>query len=160
MIGGEKGYSTPSETNHSSLVIRLVNLSRVVMYFSVAFVQFVNLECLQPGSTTPCDTMLVYVPLFLALLDSFMVIWSTRMSKQFWQTAFLVSVLAILVSVNSLVPIFQMIDPLSSLQSAMLVLGGGVLLVSVMELIIFRNVQLRKQYVVEAIQPKKEIRTY
>ncbi|MCK5151295.1 MAG: hypothetical protein KAQ65_05635 [Candidatus Thorarchaeota archaeon] len=82
------------------------------------------------------------------------------MSKRFWQTAFLVSVLAILVSVNSLVPIFQMIDPLSSLQSAMLVLGGGVLLVSVMELIIFRNVQLRKQYVVEAIQPKKEIRTY
>ncbi len=130
------------------------------MYFSVAFVQFVNLECLQPGSTTPCDTMLVYVPLFLGLLDSVMVIWSTRMTKRFWQVAFLVSVLAILVSVNSLVPIFQMIDSFTSLQSAMLVLGGGVFLVTVMELVFFRDVHLRKQYSLEPVQPNADIRTY
>jgi hypothetical protein len=152
--------SKEPKTPHSSLVSRLINLSRVVMYFSVAFVQYINLDCLQQGSTTPCDAMLVYVPLFLGLLDSVMVIWSDVMTKRFWQVAFLVSVLAVLVSLNTLIPIFQMTDPHTSLQSAMLVFGSGIILVSVLEMIFFIGVYLRKQYSMDASQPESSIRTY
>jgi len=160
--GVDQGIVTKSESHHTPLIVRLINLSRVVMYFSVAFVQFVYLECLQPEAIAPCDTMLVYVPLFLGLLDSFMVIWSTRITKRFWQVAFVVSILAILVSANSLMPLFPMSDPLTSLQSAMLVLGGAVFVVSTVELIFFRGVHLQKtfSFETETTSPDSEIRTY
>lgn len=162
VIGGEKEYPGPSEIHQSSHIVRLINLTRVVMYFSVAFVQFVHLECLQPEAIAPCDTMLVYVPLFLGLLDSLMVIWSTRITKRFWQVAFLVSILAILVSANSLMPLFPMSDPITSLQSAMLLLGGAVFVVSTVELIFFRGVHLQKtfSFETETSSPNSEIRTY
>ncbi|MHA1907744.1 MAG: hypothetical protein ACW98Y_10660 [Candidatus Thorarchaeota archaeon] len=159
-LGEDKGYSTPSEDEGSSLLTRLINVFRVVMYFSVAYVQFIHLECLQPEATVQCDTMLVYVPLFLGLLDSVMVLWSTRRTKRFWQVAFLVATLAILVSANSLIAIFQSPTPYTSLQVAMIILGGLVFFVSTIELLLYRNKFIQKQFSFEAFQPTTEIRTY
>ncbi len=130
------------------------------MYFSVAYVQFIYLECLQLESTAPCDTMLVFVPIFLGCLDSVMILWSTRMTKRFWQVAFLVAVLAIGVSINSLIPIFQLNPPYSPLQIAMIILAGLVLFISIIELLYYREGFAKKQYSIEAFQQTGEIRTY
>jgi membrane protein YdbS with pleckstrin-like domain len=160
-IGGDQGYAVPDEIKKASQATRLINLFRSVMYFSVAYVQFINLECLQPGSTVPCDTMLVYVPLFLGLLDSVMVLWSTRtMTRRFWQVAFLVAVLAIFISMNSLTPIFQSRTPYTSLQTAMIVLGSLVFVVSVIELLLYRNKLIEKKFSFQVSPREIEIRTY
>ena len=82
------------------------------------------------------------------------------MTKRFWQVAFLVSVLAIFVSINSLIPIFQSNQPYSSLETAMIVLGGLVLFVSIIELLLYREGFEKKQYSLEAFQEITEIRTY
>jgi uncharacterized membrane protein YpjA len=82
------------------------------------------------------------------------------MTKRFWQVAFLVSVLAIFVSINSLIPIFQSHQPYSSLQTAMVALGGLVLFISIIELLMYREGIAKKQYSMEALQPSGEVRTY
>ncbi|MFW9851160.1 MAG: hypothetical protein ACFFF4_18690 [Candidatus Thorarchaeota archaeon] len=159
-VVGDSKYFLPVELEKSSLLTRLINIIRVVAYFSVAYIQFIHLECLQPESTVPCDTMLVYVPIFLGCLDSVMILWSTRMTKRFWQVAFLVSVLAIAVSINSLIPIFQSTPPYSFLQTAMIVLAGLVLFISIIELLYYREGFEKKRYSMEAFQQTGEIRTY
>ncbi|MDF1540180.1 MAG: hypothetical protein P1Q69_14900 [Candidatus Thorarchaeota archaeon] len=133
-----------------------------MMYFAVAYVQFTHLECLQPEASVPCDTMLVFVPLFLGILDSAMAFWSANVTKRFWQAAFLVSVLAILVSANSLFPLVWTHDPYTSLQSAMLILGGGVFILSMIDLITLKGIHLQRTFDFERKQPvpSSEIRTY
>ena len=116
--------------NNSRLLVRLINLSRIPMYFAVAWMQLIwFLECTRGPSPASCNPWNFGVPMYLGLLDVLIGFWSIQPSRRFWSAALLVSILAIGISVNSLLPIIIGV----SSNIPMLIMGALVLAVSLIE---------------------------
>jgi len=129
--------------------VRLLNLFRVVMYSSVVVVQSLRLGFVWFSPlgfvlwmfymfVLGQDLMLVLAPLLLALLDVLLMVWSTRPSRGFTVAAQFVSLIAILISLNALIPLVTGSTISSTYQITMLVLGTSVLLISVLDIILQR----------------------
>ncbi|MFW9911598.1 MAG: hypothetical protein ACFFEU_03950 [Candidatus Thorarchaeota archaeon] len=116
--------------SNSKLLVRLINLSRIPMYFSVAWMQYLwYLDCIRGPAPASCNPWNFGVPMYLGLLDVLMGFWSIRPSRKFWSAALLVSLIAIGISANSLLPIIRGI----SSNIPMLIMGVLVLSLSLIE---------------------------
>ena len=147
------------EGNNGESLVRLVNFSRVFIYFAAAWVQStVLLECIN-SSSLRCDVMIVAVPLFLGLWDLVMAFWSIRPSTRFWNIAFIVPLVSIAVAVNTIAPILALAS-LPVVETIMFGLCLIVILVSVIEIYALRKVAgswIRK---IDRNSSVDEIRTY
>ena len=132
-------YEEEYERNNGELLVRLVNFSRVLIYFAAAWVQStVLIECM--NSIPPqCDFMIVLVPVFLGLWDFAMALWSIKPSTRFWNIAFLVPLVSIAVAINTIAPIL-VISSLTIVETIMLGLSVIVILISVIEIYALRKV--------------------
>ncbi len=118
--------------NNSMLLVRLINIARIPMYFSVAWMQFLwYLECIRGPTPGLCNAWNYLVPMYLGILDVLMALWSAKPKRGFWSAAVLVSLLAIGISVNSILPIIRG----TSSNIPMLIMGTLVLTVSLIEFI-------------------------
>ncbi len=140
----------------------LLNLSRVAMYSSVVVVQCLHLGFVWFSAWafldwlfylyfSGSDLMLVLTPLLLALLDTLLMVWSTRPSRGSMVAAQFVSLIAILISLNTLIPLVTSSTALSTYQMTMLVLGISVFLISVLDIILQRIGSLPDQERVQTI---------
>ena len=120
------------EGNTGELVVRLVNFSRVFIYFAAAWVQATVLaECLH-DIPPRCDFMIVLVPVLLGSWDFAMALWSIKPSTQFWNISFLVPLVSIAVAINRISPVIAL-SSLSLVETIMLDLSLIVILVSIIE---------------------------
>ena len=147
------------EGNSGELLVRLVNFSRVFLYFSAAWVQaIVAWECVN----TPymrCTLMIVVVPLFLGLWDFVMGLWSIKPSTRFWNIAFIVPIVSIAVAINTIAPILPTVS-YSEVDAIMLGLSLLVLLVSFIEIHALRKVTRSWIRKLNRNTSVDEIRTY
>ncbi|MHA2200123.1 MAG: hypothetical protein ACXABN_09610 [Candidatus Thorarchaeota archaeon] len=91
------------EESTSLRVVRGMNTIRIPLYLSVAFIHMPILsECVASGG--PCDPGIVLVPLGLAALDAFMVIWSRDRKIGVGFLGFILSILSLGIVANSLLP--------------------------------------------------------
>jgi len=146
------------DVEDESEVIRVTNLLRVVIYFLAVWIQIpIYLACISESTTSLCDMGLVLVPVVLAILDSFLVLWSTRPSSGFRIAAALLSIAAIAIAIGTVVPFFLNVDYIIP----MAILGFGIIGVSLVELAkligAFRNQTTTLAF--EA-QPENGTRTY
>lgn len=147
------------EGNNGELLVRLVNFSRVLIYFAAAWVQStVLLECMN-SSPLGCDPMIVTVPILLGLLDFVMAIWSVKPSTRFWNIAFLVPLISIVIAINTIAPILAMTS-LPVVETIMLGLSLFVILVSAIEIYALRKVMSSWIQKIDHNFSVDEIRTY
>ena len=150
--------------------VRLLNLFRVVMYSSVVVVQSLRLGFVWFSPlgfvlwmfymfVLGQDLMLVLAPLLLALLDVLLMVWSTRPSRGFTVAAQFVSLIAILISLNALIPLVTGSTTPSTYQITILVLGTSVLLISILDIILQRIGFLPDLERVHTI-PSEDFRSY
>lgn len=147
------------EGNNGELLVRLVNFSRVLIYFTAAWVQaIVAWECMN----TPymrCTLMIVVVPLLLGLWDLVMAFWSIRPSTRFWNIAFIVPLVSIAVAINTIAPILTMLSP-AIVETIMLTLSLLIILVSIIEIYALRKVARSWVRKLNQNASVDEIRTY
>ena len=145
--------------NNGELLVRLVNFSRVFIYFAAAWVQsIVLLECMK--NTPPrCDFMIVSVPVFLGLWDFVMAIWSIKPSARFWNIAILVPLVSLAVAINTVAPLL-LLASLSAVETIMLLLSLTVILVSIVEILALRKVVRYWIRKIDRNSSVDEIRTY
>jgi hypothetical protein len=116
----------------SMLLVKLINLSRIPMYFSVAWMQYLwYIDCIRGPTPASCNVWNFAVPMYLGILDILMGLWSLRPSRGYWSSVVLVSVLAIGISANSILPIIRGI----SFNMPMMIMGSLVLAVSLIEFV-------------------------
>ncbi|MHA1137915.1 MAG: hypothetical protein ACTSSE_15655 [Candidatus Thorarchaeota archaeon] len=147
------------EGNNGELLVRLVNFSRVFIYFTAAWVQaIVAWECMNTRYMR-CTLMIVVVPLLLGLWDLVMAFWSIRPSTRFWNIAFIVPLVSIAVAINTIAPILTMLSP-AIVETIMLVLSLLVILVSIIEIYALRKVARSWVRKLNQNTSVDEIRTY
>jgi hypothetical protein len=148
----------------------LLNLFRVAMYSSVVVVQCLHLGFVWFSAwafldwlfylySSGSDLMLVLTPLLLALLDALLMMWSTRSSRGLMVAAQFVSLVAILISLNTLIPLVTSSTTLSTYEMTMLVLGTSVLMISLFDIILQRIGSLPDTERVQTI-PSGDFRSY
>ena len=128
----------PEGTRGESLVV-LVNISRVFIYFAAAWVQSTLLVEYMNAIPPRYDISLVTVPLLLGMWDFVMAFWSIKPSTRFWNIAFIVPIVSITVSINTIAPLLTLLS-LSTHDAIMLGLSLLVILVSFIEIIALRRV--------------------
>lgn len=157
-------------TKKHTRVVRLLNIFRIIMYFSVVVVQCLRLGFVwfSPAAfflwvgflySSGQDVMIVLAPTLLALLDVLLIVWSRAPSRVFTVAAQLVSLLAILVSLNTLIPLVTSPSTLSDYQVTMLMLGISVFLISVLDITLQRIGNLPDLEEVRII-PRGEFKSY
>ncbi len=81
-------------SNGFSQYVKLISITRIVIYLYVVWVQLLQF-LIAP--------FVVLVPLFLAIVDSALIYWSNNDSRLFWNSLPFASLLATLVSANSII---------------------------------------------------------
>ncbi|MBN2229417.1 MAG: hypothetical protein JW779_07455 [Candidatus Thorarchaeota archaeon] len=156
--GDYEGNLKQYESNNGELLIRLVNLCRVLFYFTAAWVQYDPLiDCII--LTGNCDVMLVLVPLFLGILDFAMIVWSRKASTKFWNIALIIPIISIAVAINTISPLVFLLSRTIP-ETIMLSLSIAVLLVSIIE---FHGLRQMIHYWTTKPAPTEsidEVRTY
>lgn len=145
------------ELNLNLTMLKALNMIRIVLYFSVAFLQYgLYFAYLNGPYNEPYDVMLFIAPSILAIIDIAMAFWSIKESRNYRNLVPFISILAIIMSVNSMLPFFSG-DP--SYNLLMFYLALLVILVSLLELI---EVVRRESKLMSEIKPvsKFETRTY
>ncbi len=145
---GDKGES----------LVRLVNFSRVIIYFIAALVQYnLLVDCINTSGN--CDLTMVLIPLFLGLWDLAMGLWSLKPSTLFWNIAFLVPVVSLIAAIRTIMSLVFM--PSFTLhETIMLDLSIVVVLVSFIEFYGLRQVTRSWVKKLDQNQSVDEIRTY
>lgn len=119
------------ERNKGESLVRSVNFSRVLIYTIAAWVQFtLVVDCINTSGN--CDWMPVLVPIILGLWDFVMGIWSLKPSTRFWNIAFIVPVISLIVAINTIMPLVFILS-LTLHETIMLYLSIGIILVSFIE---------------------------
>lgn len=152
-------FEDECKENNEELLVRLVNFSRVFIYFAAAWVQSTVLaECMN-STAQSCEPMIVIVPVLLGLWDFIMAIWSIKTSTRFWNKAFLVPLVSIAVGINTIFPLVSM-SSLPIVETIMLDLSLIVILVSVIEF--YALLKVRSSWIRKINQNASvdEIRTY
>ena len=145
-------------------IVKRINVSRAFIYFVVTGLQsYWLLECLSSRTPVFCNVNLVIVPAVLTLLDLALIVWTPEQAPRFLKAARIVSVIAILISINTLLPIIGRgrFDILPSL--IMMIFGYIIIMISVIEisiLILKDRVKYRTLNRDEEIESDSEIRTY
>ncbi|MGY5859297.1 MAG: hypothetical protein RTU63_08000 [Candidatus Thorarchaeota archaeon] len=132
-------FESGSEENNGELLVRLVNFSRVFIYFVAAWVQATLLIEFMNTIPPRYDISLVTVPLLLGLWDFVMGFWSIKPSTRFWNIAFIVPIVSITVAVNTIAPLLLLSSP-TIIESIMFGLSLLILLVSFIEIYALRKV--------------------
>ena len=104
--------------------VKFVNFSRVLFYFTAAWIQLPLINE---------DAMIVLVPVILAIWDFIMGIWSNEPSTRFWYVSFIVPFISMIVASNTILHLMVAL-PLSSLGVILLLLSLGVFGISLVEL--------------------------
>ena len=145
------------EPTFSLTILKALNMVRIVLYISVAFLQYgLYLDYLNGPVNEPYDVLLFIIPSILALIDITMAFWSIKESRNYRNVLPFISIFAIAISLNSMIPFFSG-DP--SYNILMFYLAVLVVLVSLVELI---EVAKRESKIAGRIKPgtKFETRTY
>lgn len=138
-------------------MLKALNMVRIVLYISVAFLQYgLYFDYLNGPYNEPYDVLLFIIPSLLALIDITMSFWSIKESRNYRNVLPFISIFAIAISLNSMIPFFSG-DP--SYNILMFYLAVLVVLVSLVELI---EVAKREGKIMGEIKPgtKFEARTY
>lgn len=147
------------EGYNGELLVRLVNFSRVFIYFAAAWIQSgVLWECVRTPYTQ-CTAMIVIVPVFLGFWDFIMAFWSIRPSTRFWNISFIVPIISIAVAINTIAPILAMVS-MPIVETVMLGLSLLVLIVSFVEIQALRKVMRSWIRKLNQNTSVDEIRTY
>jgi hypothetical protein len=147
------------EGNNGELVVKLVNFSRVFIYFAAAWVQATVLaECMN-DIPPRCDFLIVLVPVLLGSWDFAMALWSIKPSTRFWNISFLVPLVSIAVAINTIAP-FPAMSFLPIAETIMFGLSLIVILVSIIEMYALLKVANSWVKKIDRNSSVDEIRTY
>ena len=144
-------------SNKNTHHVKVINILRVVIYV-YAIMSQVFWEWVNNPSGVSIDPLIVLVPMVLAIADLLLVFWSNSNPRKFWNILPFVSVLAILVSINTIwttVSIGRWYSPHADLFGLSLV----VVFASFYEIILWIE---RNQLIIKGLEDSRsdEIRTY
>lgn len=152
-------FEDESDGNNGELLSRLVNFSRVFIYFAAAWVQATVLIEQMNAFPPRYDITIVAVPLFLGLWDFLMAFWSIKPSTRFWSIALIIPIVSITVAINTTAPLL-ILRSLAVVESIMLLLSLLVILVSIIEIYALRRVVKSWVRKIDRNVSVDEIRTY
>ncbi len=110
--------------------LKIINILRAAMYFSVVGIQWIHYTT---ESVVP-SILIFLVPMLLGTMDSVMIGLSTRDSMGVKFDALGLSIISIVVAIDTIAPIVYFSGPLSEYLTIMFYLSLGVILISVIEL--------------------------
>jgi hypothetical protein len=163
-----RGYSRSGmfeieERSEGTNVIRWINTGRIPLYIFVIWIQFSKYQLCISGSSSSCDIMIIFVPLFLMLLDVVLVAESSHNSSGFKAFAFMVSFLSLSIAIHTLQPYITILSgymhSFASDDVAMFELALSVAILSFIEIIWFIN-EMRPRTGKEEYEWEGAIRTY
>lgn len=124
-------YEDANETQRNIAIALIVNTTRVAIYFIVtlAYIQ----DFFDKG--VPYNAYNFLVPALLASLDVVVIILCFASRRRFWNVVPFVSIIAIVISTNTILGTIQLGGGVTFLEETMLLLGLLVLLLSTFELL-------------------------
>ncbi len=158
LLGGwSKMYEFENEMERNVAIAVIVNITRTAVYFLVmlAYLQ----DFFEKG--TPYNALNFITPAFLGMLDVTVLILCLVNRKQFWNVIPLVSIIAVLISANTMLSALQS-PGVEFLEGLMFSLGLLVLLLSLVELFgwIKEEAELMRSVKMERPAGTSEFRTY